>query len=160
MTIHTIGYQRLTPAALLYVAVALDATVVDCRARPFSRKPGFGKNQIRELLGARYEWKGEILGGDGARGLVLGGLPLPDGIDYLEREHAAGRRMLLLCLEEAPGECHRHASIAVPLAARGVEVLHIYREELVSARALQESLESPDADYPIRGTSPLAGFHG
>lgn len=144
--LYSIGYQRLRPEELLHVAEALDAVVVDCRARPFSRKAGFGKKQIAALLGERYLWKGDVLGGPGG-----GSEPTADGLDWLvrygdSRNMPYDRNLLLLCLEEAPGDCHRHLHIGAPLAARGVEVRHIYRDEVFTAAALEAALRDPDPD--------------
>jgi hypothetical protein len=38
--IYSIGYQRLDSAQLDAVIAELDCILVDCRAQPFSRRPG------------------------------------------------------------------------------------------------------------------------
>ena len=76
--IWTIGYQRLAPQRLRCLAEDLDAWVVDTRHVPVTRIRGYGKNQLRDLLGDRYEWRGDELGG---RGHVTG-----EGIGRLKRD--------------------------------------------------------------------------
>lgn len=55
---------------------------------------------------------------------------------------AAPGRLILLCQEEAPGDCHRH-KIALQLSG---PVAHIYRGEVVMAEELERS-EREDSDY-------------
>ena len=55
----------------------------------------------------------------------------------------------MLCAEEAPGDCHRHHDICGP---HFPDAVHIFRDELFTAGALQEALNAgPDADYEICG---------
>lgn len=132
--IYTIGYQRLTPRALERIADALGIElVIDVRSVPSSRKPGFSRGALSALLGDRYEWRGDTLGGRPG--------PTAAGLTALAREP---RRVLLLCLEEAPGDCHRHRTIAVPLAKRRIAVTHIFRDELIAASELQRAIDDGD----------------
>jgi hypothetical protein len=138
--IYTIGYQRLTPKRLGEFVDALDAVLIDCRTNPISRIPGFGHNQLEWQFGMRYAYRGRMLGGRGNT--------TPEGIDYL-REMATHGNALLLCLEEAPGDCHRHHNICGP---HFPDAVHIFRDELFTAGALQAALDAgPDADYEICG---------
>lgn len=135
--IFSIGYQRLTVAELARLAEQLDAVVWDVRGVPVSRKPGFGRRQLEAALGTRYEWHGANLGNKGANTVT------PEGLAELASEP---RTVILMCQEEAPGDCHRHHKIAMPLLAQGVRVMHVYRDEVVGAQELAAALESPDPD--------------
>lgn len=143
-TLYTIGYQALPPARLLAIAQALDATVIDCRKTPVSRIKGYHKSQLQALLGARYEARGSELGG------IRNGVchTSTAGIEHLRADLAAGRNLILMCMEHAPGDCHRHQLICAP---HFPHALHIYEDELIEAHELQSALDSPDEDasYPI-----------
>ena len=142
--IYTVGYQRLSQRSLVELCDVLAIQcVIDVRSTPASRRSGFSRGALAASLGSRYEWKGDYLGGRGKG-------PSPAGLDALAREP---RRVLLLCLEESPGDCHRHRAIAVTLEARGVPVWHVYRDELIRASELQRSIDDGD-DYDC---SPLPG---
>lgn len=145
-TLYTIGYQALPPARLLRIAQALDATVIDCRRVPVSRIKGYHKSHLQALLGARYEARGAELGGirDGISHTT------PAGIARLAADLDAGRNLILMCMEHAPGDCHRHSSICAP---HFPDALHIYDDELIPAGELQRALTHPDPDeeYGIAG---------
>ena len=140
--IYTIGYEYLSPADLAAIAAKLDAVVIDVRSRPSGRvKRGFSRADLTALLTTRYAWWGDDLGGQGvtAKGL--------DALELAESRHAStGVNLLLLCQESAPGDCHRHHAIAMPLAARGVTVVHIYEDEAFTATALQRAIDDADPD--------------
>lgn len=151
--IYTIGYEHLAPADLAAIATKLNARVIDVRSRPSGRvKRGFSRLDLQRFLeaqGGSYDWRGFELGG---RGLGV----LASGLDYLAaRADDSGmleRNLLLLCQESAPGDCHRHHRIALPLAARGVPVVHLYNvldrdeSEAFTATALQRALDDADPD--------------
>lgn len=137
--IYTIGYQLLTPAALAAIAARLDATVIDCRLKPVSRVPGFGGRQLAALLGSRYQQHGHHLGGYGHT--------TAEGIDFLCRRQGC---LLLLCMEEAPGDCHRHHAICAP---HFPDALHIYRDEIFTAGELRRAIDDDD-EYALVGSLP------
>jgi hypothetical protein len=137
MTIYTIGYARLKPRRLAEIATGLNATVIDCRVKPVSRIAGFGGRQLAEFLGARYEQRGDRLGGRGAT--------TPAGIAELRAER---RNVILLCMEEAPGDCHRHVTICGP---HFPDAIHIFRDELLTAAGLQAAIDT-DSEYEIIGS--------
>jgi hypothetical protein len=103
--IYTIGYQRLTSLRLEAIIGDLDAILLDCRYRPFSQRPEFGGDRLAERFGARYHRRGHELGGRGHT--------TPEGIEGLHHD-AENSTLLLLCMEEAPGDCHRHHAICGP----------------------------------------------
>jgi hypothetical protein len=151
VTIYTIGYQRLKPTRLQEIATVLDAIVIDCRVRPQSRRAEFNKPALEKLLGSRYLWRGYQLGGrsyGGQQGAIT-----QEGIDWL-RIQAAHQNLLLLCMEEAPGECHRHHGICDP---HFPDAIHIYRDELLTADSLRICIKD-DVDYTLCGS--LRGLLG
>lgn len=127
--IYSIGYSRLTPSGLARLVSELDVeAVIDVRSIPNSRRPAWAKKNLVALLGRRYEWRGDELGGRAPVTVAA--------LDRLAKENRQRRRLMLLCLEEAPWECHRHHSIAAPLLDRGVNVGHLWLGQLVRARDL------------------------
>lgn len=137
--IYTIGYQRLTADTLQAIVERLDARLIDCRLKPVSRKAGFGWRQLTARLGDRYIRAGDSLGGLGQT--------TPAGIKWLVGQ-AWGPNLVLMCMEEAPGECHRHHTICGP---HFPEATHIYQDELVTAGELQRAIDT-DTDYKVTGS--------
>ena len=134
--IYSIGYAALTPERLDAIASHFQAVVVDVRSIPTSRHRGFGGRQLAALLGpGRYVWKGDVLGGR-PPGV------LPEGLAFL-RALEPDQNVLLLCMEEAPGDCHRHRAIALALLPE-IDVVHICQDELVDASELQRAIEEDD----------------
>jgi hypothetical protein len=132
--LFSIGYAEHQPADLRRLALGLNVTVLDVRSRPSGRvKRGFSRRDLEALLGERYEWWGDVLGGKGA-GVTTAGL---------DRLAADRRRLLLLCLEACPGDCHRHR-IALDLARRGIPVFHVFENELIEATELQRAIDADD----------------
>jgi uncharacterized protein (DUF488 family) len=139
--IYTIGYgaRQLDD----FLAVLQDHHIqylLDVRTSPYSRyKPEFSKQALQTFLennGIRYLFMGETLGGQPKAAACY-----TDGkVDYdklaqqpffregIRRLHAAsrqGQRVVLMCSEGKPENCHRSKLIGKVLAAEGVEVLHI-----------------------------------
>jgi hypothetical protein len=140
MSLYSIGYQRLAVARLAEIVDALGAVLVDCRYRPYSQRPEFTGAALAARFGERYQQRGAELGGFGHTTAA--------GITRL-RQDAASRNVLLMCMEEAPGDCHRHHAICWPAIP---EAIHIYREELITAAALQAALDAgDDAEYEVCG---------
>jgi uncharacterized protein (DUF488 family) len=143
--IYTIGYGRREVEELLAVLQANQIQyLLDVRSSPYSSyKPEFSKNALQNFLeshGIRYLFMGDSLGG------------LPDDeacytdgkVDYeklesrpyfqagLERLHKAsqqGRRVVLMCSEGKPENCHRSKLIGQTLTAQGFEILHIDEQD-------------------------------
>ncbi len=123
--IFTIGYEKTTQAEFIAALKAAGvAQIIDIRARPISRKPGFSKNMLAASLAAE---------GIGYLGLPALGTP-PDGraaaLDHrlsdLDRIYSAQletpeaelavqqlkeavteKPSALLCYERDPTYCHR-----------------------------------------------------
>ena len=79
---------------LLTLADDLDAVIIDVRARPLSRKPGFSKSSLVSLLASRYEWRGDVLGG---RVKGRGAGVTKGGIEMLRSR--GGENLVLMCME-------------------------------------------------------------
>jgi hypothetical protein len=133
-TIFTIGYSALRPVRLFEIATQLRATVIDCRYKPYSRIPGFDMPMLKVLFNGQYEWHGYQLGGFGHT--------TSEGIAFLRKQR---RNVLLMCMEEAPGECHRHRDICAPYFPAA---LHIFKDEMIKCVELERAL-TLDEDYPI-----------
>jgi hypothetical protein len=122
--LYSIGYENITPVDLKALSDRLAATVIDVRARMSRTKSGFGKLQLGALLGSRYEWHGDILGGFGQ--------DTTEGRKWLATfDHPA----ILLCKEFWPGDCHRHQTIAAPIlreplpGAKPRDTAHIWLDQ-------------------------------
>lgn len=142
--LYTIGYQAITPARLEEIVRGLDAVLIDCRYRPVSRKPGFGHLQLCDRFPPdRYVSKGFMLGG------IRSGVSHTNraGIQFVTQSLWKGN-VILMCLEACPGECHRHELIC---RSHFPEALHIFEDELITARELQRSIDADD-DYAIAGS--------
>lgn len=134
--IFTIGYNKLRPVRLFEIATQLRAKVLDCRYKPYSRIPGFDLPTLKSLFTDTYEWHGYHLGGFGHT--------TGEGIRFLRRLRG---NVILMCMEEAPGECHRHTDICAPFFP---QALHIFRNEIIVCSELEKALSS-DSAYPILG---------
>ncbi|MGD0155088.1 MAG: hypothetical protein ABSB50_03255 [Terracidiphilus sp.] len=132
--IYSVGYARLTPVRLFEIAQQLKAVIIDCRYKPYSSIPGFDRPMLADLFGARYEWRGDHLGGFGHT--------TSEGIALIRNTQ---HNLLLMCAEEAPGECHRHSDICAPYFP---SALHIYRNEMIAAVELERALRS-NSPYAI-----------
>jgi hypothetical protein len=135
--IFTIGFQKLPLGTLERILGALDALLIDVRSHPMSRKPGYSGKALRERFGDNYLWMGDHLGGH---------FPITEyGLGMLEPyDNHLSTHCLLLCLEEAPGECHRHHAICGP---HFPQALHIYQDMLIPAYSLAEAIEADIDEY-------------
>jgi uncharacterized protein (DUF488 family) len=123
--IYTIGYEGVTAEA--FIAALKEAGVealLDIRAVPLSRKPGFSKNKLAERAGAagiRYvPMKGLGTPTEGRAAARKGNagelrriyeehLLTQEAVDDMNRalELVQNTKCCLLCFEHAPGCCHR-----------------------------------------------------
>ena len=142
LRIFTIGYEATTvPEFVAALAQAGVKRVIDVRALPLSRRPGFSKTPLRgaleeagieyvhlKALGTPAEGRAAARAGrhaDMAR-VYEGQLELPEAI-------AQGAQMMnlveeklsaLLCYERDPTHCHR--SLLIEAVAHGAEIVHLY----------------------------------
>jgi len=142
MRIFTIGYEATTMAEFL--AALHDAgveRVIDVRALPRSRRPGFSKSPLRaalneagidyvhlKALGTPADGRSAARAGrqEDLERIYADQLELPEAIVQAEqmRELAMDKPSALLCYERAPAQCHR--SLLLNAVAGDAEVTHLF----------------------------------
>ncbi|AGH50482.1 hypothetical protein G432_13820 [Sphingomonas sp. MM-1] len=142
MRIFTIGYEGATQAD--FIAALRDAgvkRVIDVRAVPLSRKPGFSKTVLAaglkeagidyvhlKPLGTPPAGREAARKGDraGLESVYAGQLAQPDAIVAAARmiELAGEAPSALLCFERDPAACHR--SLLLAAVAPDAEVVDLY----------------------------------
>jgi uncharacterized protein (DUF488 family) len=140
--IRTIGYGARSIEQFIAAIQAIGAQyLVDVRSAPYSRfKPEFSRESLAARLeqsGVRYVFMGDALGGrpddpscygaDGRADYAQCRLrpPFIEGLESLEAGWEAGHRIVLMCSEGKPEECHRTKLLAEELISSGVPVVHI-----------------------------------
>jgi len=142
MRIFTIGYEGATVSE--FVAALQKAgveRVIDVRALPLSRRPGFSKTPLRgaleeagidyvhlKALGTPSEGRTAARAGrhgDMAR-IYAGQLELPEAMAQSAQMLglAAERPSALLCMEREPEHCHR--SLLLKAVAADADVVHLF----------------------------------
>lgn len=125
MRIFTIGYERTTvPEFVAALQTAGVERVIDVRALPLSRRPGFSKSPLRaalaeagidyvhlKALGTPAEGRTAARAGRHAdmERIYAGQLELPEAIKQSAEmlELAREKPSALLCMEREPAHCHR-----------------------------------------------------
>ena len=139
--IYTIGYGERSIAALVQVLQHYQITyVVDVRSAPYSRyKPEFSKAPLETELrrqALRYLFMGDALGGrpedpacytDGKVDYekLKMTTAYQQGIGRLQTAFAKQQRVVLLCSEGKPEQCHRSKLIGATLTHLAIPVVHI-----------------------------------
>lgn len=142
MRIFTIGYEGATVAEFVAALQAAGVTrVIDVRALPLSRRPGFSKTPLRlaldesgidyvhlKALGTPSEGRSAARAGrhsDMAR-IYAGQLELPEAVaqSALMLELARERPTALLCMEREPAHCHR--TLLLDAVAAEAEAVHLF----------------------------------
>jgi len=140
--IFTIGYEGATVGEFLAALRAAGVErVVDVRALPLSRRPGFSKSPLRaaledagidyvhlNALGTPSEGRTAARAGrhqDMARAYA-GQLELPEAMAQGAQmiELARERPSALLCFEREPAHCHR--SLLLEAVAPDIEAVHLF----------------------------------
>lgn len=128
--LFSIGYSDRTLPQFLHELERRGITqIIDVRSSPWSRNAAFNATQIAqwsERAGILYRQEGKVLGGRAE-------MPLdhPDYLAALDRilDAACRERIVLMCAEGRPEDCHRTTDIAASLLARcGVIVRSICRD--------------------------------
>ena len=150
-TIFSVGHSNHSMQEFVSLVNGFHINVlVDVRSHPYSRHaPQFsltGLSQELEQKGIKYLYLGGELGGRpddecfyDDNGYVLynewsqSALFLK-GIERLERG-AKNYRIVLMCSEENPVECHRRLLITPVLERRGIRVMHIRRGARLESEA-------------------------
>ncbi len=142
MRIFTIGYERATVGEFLTALKSAGVErIIDVRALPLSRRPGFSKSALRgaleqagieyvhlKALGTPAEGRAAARAGrhEDLERIYAGQLELPEAMAQtaqmleLVREKASA----LLCMEREPAQCHR--MLLLNAAAPAAEVIHLY----------------------------------
>jgi uncharacterized protein (DUF488 family) len=138
--IYSVGYEGLTVGGLVErLQQNRIEEVVDVRANPFSRRPGFSRKRLAESLAAagiayRHE---PLLGNafrdeedfDTAMTLMREHLATGDPADAVARlvALAADRRIAVLCLENDQRRCHRQEVLAAArVQAPDLDILPLF----------------------------------
>jgi uncharacterized protein (DUF488 family) len=142
MAIYTIGYEGATVEALLSALnTAGVRRVIDVRALPLSRRPGFSKTPLwgalkeagidyvhLKALGTPKRGRDAAKKGDVATLTAVYNeqLALPEAQAAAVRmlELAAERPSALLCFERDP--CHCHRTLLLDAVHDGIEVIDLY----------------------------------
>jgi uncharacterized protein (DUF488 family) len=142
MRIFTIGYEGTTvPEFIAALSSAGVKRVIDIRALPLSRRPGFSKSALRSALGqAGIEYlhlkalgtppEGRAAARAGRQAdlerIYAGQLELPEAIVKSAQMLSLAREMpsALLCLEREPAHCHR--TLLLNAVAGDAEVIHLF----------------------------------
>jgi uncharacterized protein (DUF488 family) len=142
MRIFTIGYEGATVGEFVDALQSAGVErVIDVRAIPNSRRPGFSKTPLRNALAeARIEYVHLRALGTPADGraaaragrhkdlerIYAGQLELPEAIaEAAQMLHfAQDKPSAVLCYERDPGVCHR--TLLLDAVAPDAEVVHLY----------------------------------
>ena len=147
--IYTIGYgDRSIERFVAVLEANAIAYLLDVRTSPYSRyKPEFSKDALAKTLaahGIRYVYVGDKLGGrpDDPACYVDGRVDYASvreqpffraGIERVETAYRQRLRVVLMCSEGKPEQCHRSKLIGETLVAREVPVVHIdERDQVIS----------------------------
>ncbi|WP_294124124.1 DUF488 domain-containing protein [Sphingomonas sp.] len=142
MRIFTIGYEATTMGEFLTALQQAGVKrVIDIRAVPNSRRPGFSKNPLRnalaevgidyvhlKALGTPADGRTAARAGrqDELERIYAGQLELPEAMVQSQqmRELTAEAPSALLCYERDPAHCHRTLLLAAE--APDAEVTHLF----------------------------------
>ena len=142
MKIFTIGYEGTTMAEFLAALKSAGVErVIDVRALPLSRRPGFSKSSLAaslleagigyvhlKALGTPKRGRDAAKKGDRAtlEEVYAGQLELPEAQAEAAqmRDLAAEKPSALLCYERDPSHCHRTLLLAAE--GEGMEVVDLY----------------------------------
>jgi len=142
MRIFTIGYESTTMEEFLAALKGAGVErLIDVRALPLSRRPGFSKSPLRaaleevgieyvhlKALGTPAEGRSAARAGRHAdlERVYAGQLELPEAVVQAAQmiELAEEKPSALLCFEREPAHCHR--TLLLSAVARDAEVTHLF----------------------------------
>jgi uncharacterized protein (DUF488 family) len=140
--IFTIGYEGTTvPEFIAALRNAGVERVIDVRALPLSRRPGFSKTPLRgaladagieyvhlKALGTPADGRAAARAGRHAdlERIYAGQLELPEAMAQSAQmlELVREKPSALLCMEREPAHCHR--TLLIRAVAPNSEVVHVY----------------------------------
>jgi uncharacterized protein (DUF488 family) len=142
MRIFTIGYEGTTVPEFVAALEAVGVKrVIDVRALPLSRRPGFSKTPLKaalgeggieyvhlKALGTPAEGRSAARAGRHAdmERIYAGQLELPEAMAQSAQmlELASEKPSALMCMEREPAHCHR--TLLLKAVAPNAEVMHLY----------------------------------
>ena len=142
MKIFTIGYEGATMSEFLDALQRAGVErVIDVRALPLSRRPGFSKSSLRaaldeagieyvhlKALGTPAEGRTAARAGryEDLKRIYAGQLELPEAMAQSGQmiELAREKPSALLCMEREPAHCHR--TLLLNAMAADADVVHLY----------------------------------
>lgn len=142
MKIFTIGYEAATMGEFLVTLKGAGVEqVIDVRALPLSRRPGFSKSPLRaaleeagieyvhlKALGTPAEGRSAARAGqsEDLKRIYAGQLELPEAMVQAAQmiELAGAKPSALLCFEREPTQCHR--TLLLQAVAPSAEVEHLF----------------------------------
>ena len=142
MHIFTIGYEGTTVVELIAALQSAGVErVIDVRALPLSRRPGFSKSPLKaaleeagieyvhlKALGTPAEGRTAARAGrhDDMARIYAGQLELPEAMAQSAQmlELAREKPSALLCMEREPAHCHR--TLLLDAVAADADVVHLY----------------------------------
>ena len=155
--IYTVGHSiyKINDFISLLNQYSID-TIVDVRSLPYSKFASQYNREILkyylkengiyyifmgDLLGARYEDE-NLLFDDGSVDFkkVQELKSFQDGIARLDRGVSKGYNISLMCSEKEAFDCHRFGLISKVLIENGIDVNHIYPNQMLSQKILEEQL--------------------
>jgi uncharacterized protein (DUF488 family) len=142
MRIFTIGYEGTTVGEFIAALKRAEVErIIDVRALPLSRRPGFSKSPLRaaleeagieyvhlKALGTPAEGRAAARAGrhEVLEHIYAGQLELPEAIAQTAEmlELAREKPSALLCMERDPAHCHR--TLLVKAVAADAEVIDLF----------------------------------
>ena len=142
MRIFTIGYEGTTVSEFLATLTSAGVErIIDVRALPLSRRPGFSKSPLKaaleeagieyvhlKALGTPAEGRAAARAGRHAdlQRIYAGQLELPEAMAQSARmlDLAREKPSALLCMERDPAQCHR--TLLLDAVAGDAEVVHLF----------------------------------
>jgi len=142
MRIFTIGYEGSTVGDFLGALKAAGVErMIDVRALPLSRRPGFSKSPLKaaleeagieyihlKALGTPAEGRAAARAGrhSDLERIYAGQLELPEAMAQSAQmlELAGQRPSALMCMERDPADCHR--TLLLNAVAANAEVIHLF----------------------------------
>ena len=142
MRIFTIGYEGTTvPEFIAALKHARVERVIDVRALPLSRRPGFSKSPLRaaleeagigyvhlKALGTPSDGRTAARAGrhEDLKRIYAGQLELPEAMAQSAQmlELVRDKPSALMCMERDPAYCHR--TLLLDAVAHDAEVVHLY----------------------------------
>jgi uncharacterized protein (DUF488 family) len=142
MRIFTIGYEGSTVGEFLGALKAAGVErVIDVRALPLSRRPGFSKSPLKaaleeegieyvhlKALGTPSEGRAAARAGrhSDLERIYAGQLELPEAMAQSAQmlELAGEKPSALMCMERDPADCHR--TLLLDAVASNADVVHLF----------------------------------